>query len=98
VLLGANLNFGEIQITNPGGDVTIGGANTLTLSGISGIGIDMLSATQRLFLNCNVTLAGAQSWNFGSNHILFVQVSTLNNGGNLLTLTGTGTPGRSFPA
>ena len=40
VSLGANLNFGEIQITDPGGLVTINAGNTLTLSGISGVGID----------------------------------------------------------
>ena len=41
VSLGADLNFGEIQITNPAGLVTINAGNTLTLSGVSGIGIDM---------------------------------------------------------
>src|SRR5205823_7248485 len=48
VSLGANLNFGEIQITNPGGRDTIIAGNTLTLIGISGLGIDMSSATQNL--------------------------------------------------
>src|SRR5436305_13279199 len=56
VSLGANLNFGEIQITNPGGWVTINSGNTLTLSGVSGVGIDLSSATKPLFLQCAITL------------------------------------------
>jgi autotransporter-associated beta strand protein len=91
VLLGANLNFGEMQITNPGGLVTINAGNTLTLSGVSGTGIDMSTATQNLTLNCAITLGGAQSWNIGSGRTLTLGGSAaVNNGGFLLTITGAG--------
>src|SRR5207302_10215283 len=66
VSLGANLNFGEIQITNPGGNVTINAGNTLTLSGVSGVGIDGSSATVGVSLNCAIILGAAQPWNNSS--------------------------------
>ena len=88
VSLGADLNFGQIQITNPGGLVTINAGNTLTLSGVSGVGIDMSSATQNLTLNCAITLAAAQTWNVASGRTL--TVGTINNGGNLLTINSIG--------
>jgi fibronectin-binding autotransporter adhesin len=86
VSLGTDLNFGEIQITNPGGNVTINAGNTLTLSGVSGVGIDMSSATQNLLLNCAITLGAAQTWNVAAGRFLSVGGSALNNGGNLLTI------------
>src|SRR5207237_1564951 len=86
VSLGANLNFGEIQITNPGGPVTINAGNTLTLSGISGVGIDMSSATQNLTINCASTLGAAQTWTVASGRTLTVNGSGINNGGFLLTI------------
>src|SRR5437868_10000281 len=79
VSLGANLNFGEIQITNPGGPVTINAGNTLTLSGISGVGIDMSSATQNLTINCASTLGAAQTWTVASGRTLTVNGSGINN-------------------
>ena len=89
VSLGADLNFGEIQITNPGGtSVTINAGNTLTLSGVSGVGIDMTSATAALFLNCAITLGAAQSWNTGTGSLALNGSANVNNGGNLLTITG----------
>ena len=93
VSLGADLNFGEIQITNPGGNVTINGSfQTLTLSGVSGIGIDLSSATRSLTLNCNITLGAAQTWQLGSlAGFGFTVNGTVNNGGNLLTITNAGT-------
>jgi fibronectin-binding autotransporter adhesin len=94
VSLGANLNFGEIQITNPGGAVTINAGNTLTLSGVSGVGIDMSSATQNLTLNCAITLGAAQTWNVASGRTLTLSGSAaINNGGNLLTIN---TPSGAF--
>jgi len=52
-VLGANQSWYGIRISNPGGLVTIGGANTLTL-GTNGI--NMTLATQNLTLNCGLTL------------------------------------------
>ena len=88
VSLGVDLNFGEIQITNPGGLVTINAGNTLTLSGVSGVGIDMSSASQNLTLNCAITLGAAQAWNIGStsNSRTLTVGGNINNGGNLLTI------------
>ncbi len=88
VSLGSNLNFGEIQVTNPGGLVTLTntGGFTLTLSGVSGVGIDMSTATQNLTINSLVSLGGAQSWNVATGRTLTI-------GGNIggsgaLTLSG----------
>jgi autotransporter-associated beta strand protein len=59
VSLGADLSFGGIRITNPGGAVTINAGNTLTL-GASGI--DMSAATQDLTLAPALVLAATQQW------------------------------------
>src|SRR5205823_1748361 len=91
VSLGADLNFGEIQITDPGGAVTINAGNTLTLNGVSGVGIDMSSATVDLTLNCAITLAAAQTWNVASGrNLIFNPSAAVNNGGNLLTIASPG--------
>ena len=91
VSLGANLNFGEIQITNPGGTVTINAGSTLTLSGVSGVGIDMSSATVDLTPNCAITLSAAQVWSIGSGRTLTLGGSAaVDNGGFLLAITGAG--------
>ena len=57
--LGADLSLLGLKITNPGGLVTLGAGNTLTL-GASGM--DLSTATQNLALNCGLTLQGQQSW------------------------------------
>ena len=49
VNLGADTSWAGLSVANPGGAVTINGANTLTL-GTSGI--DLSSATVDLTLNC----------------------------------------------
>src|SRR6266498_1745349 len=45
-LLGADLTWGTVRVTSPGGLVTIGGSNRLTLTGVNGI--DLSTATQDL--------------------------------------------------
>ncbi|MCX8090150.1 MAG: autotransporter-associated beta strand repeat-containing protein [Verrucomicrobiae bacterium] len=65
-LLGANLTWRGLRITNPGGAVTIGGANTLTLSGTATTNIDLVSATRDLTLNSAVTLGTANQWEVGA--------------------------------
>src|SRR5260370_39127734 len=88
VSLGANLNFGEIQITNPGGTVTINAGSTLTLSGVSVVGIDISSATVDLTLNFAITLTAAQVSSIGSGRTLTLGRSAARaNGGFLLALT-----------
>lgn len=65
--LGADFSILGLKITTPGGLVTIGGANALTLG--AG-GIDMSGASQDLLLNALLTLAGNQSWNVGAGRTL----------------------------
>lgn len=60
-VLGANTNWGGIQIKNPSGLVTISAGNTLTL-GNALTNIDMSAATQDLTLNCGVDLGTANVW------------------------------------
>ncbi len=63
-LLGANATWLGIRITNPGGTVTIGAGNTLTLG--TG-GIDMSGASQGLSIATLASLNDtAQSWNVGN--------------------------------
>lgn len=84
VQLGSDATWGGIQIGSPGGLVTIGTGNVLTL-GASGI--DMTSATQSLALDCSLTLGAPQSWTIASGRALAVSGS-FENGGNNLTITG----------
>ncbi len=65
LLLGANLSWQGIQVTNPGGAVTIGAGNTLTI-GVSGV--SMSTATQNLTISSGLTLLANtdQVWNIGS--------------------------------
>ncbi len=88
ISLGSNQVWGEIKIINPGLDITIPDF-TLTLNGISGIGIDMSSASKNLTLNCNLILGGAQSWTVASGQLLTIG-GNVSNGANLLTVNGGG--------
>ena len=58
-VLGGDLSWLGVKVVGPGGLVTLGAGNTLTL-GASGI--DLGTATQNLTLNCGLTLQGRQSW------------------------------------
>lgn len=81
-LLGADLTWQGISVGSPGGLVTIGAGNTLTLGSA---GIDMSAATRSLTIEAALALPpGGQSWN----------VTT----GNTFTLTGilTRTTGATF--
>jgi autotransporter-associated beta strand protein len=61
VSLGADTSWSGINITNPGGPVTINTGNTLTL-GTNGI--DMSRASQNLTISSGLTLGpGTQKWN-----------------------------------
>lgn len=60
-VLGADLSWQGISVTSPGGSVTIGAANVLTLG--SG-GVDMSAATQNLTIGAGLSLPrGGQVWN-----------------------------------
>jgi len=84
--LGGNLSWLGIQITNPGGTVTINSGNTLTL-GASGI--DMSAATADFNLNCAVVLGTSQTWNITSGRTL-TSTGIISGSGNL-TKSGAGT-------
>jgi autotransporter-associated beta strand protein len=61
VALGADTSWGGILIANPGGAVTIGAGNTLT---VGTNGINMSGATQNLTISSGLTLGGGlQTWN-----------------------------------
>jgi fibronectin-binding autotransporter adhesin len=86
VVLGADLSWHGLQLSNPGGAVTIGAGNTLTL-GVGGI--DLSLATQDLMLQNAVTLGAAQSWNAGGGRTLTV-TGSIGDGGAFLGLTKIG--------
>ena len=86
LLLGGDLSWAGIRLTNPGGPITIGAGNTLTL-GASGI--DLSIATQDMTLANNVQLAAAQTWSVAAGRTLSVSGSI--SGAVALTKTGAGT-------
>jgi fibronectin-binding autotransporter adhesin len=65
--LGADLTWNGIEITNPGGPVTINAGNTLTLGAAS---IDMSAATADLTLNCPLAPSAANSWTVAATRTL----------------------------
>jgi len=73
--LGANLSWQGITLSNPGGAIAIGGANTLTLGTA---GIDMVTATQDLSITSNLALAsGGQTWNVATGRLLSITGGTI---------------------
>lgn len=78
VSLGANLGLQGLTIGNPGGAVTIGTGNTLTL-GTSGI--DMAAASQNLTISSGLTLgAGNQIWTVNTGRTLTQNTGTFTRG------------------
>jgi autotransporter-associated beta strand protein len=73
---------------SPNSDVTIGGANTLTLNA-GGISVQQFSGTQTL--NANVTLGAAQTWSNNGANALVLNGIVSGAAGSNLTLAGTGT-------
>ena len=89
VLLGADLSYLGIKIVNPGGTVTIGGANTLSTGTL---GIDMSAATANLILNtANLTLLddASQVWDVAGGRTLTVNAA--GTGAGTITKSGLGT-------
>ena len=87
------INFGEIQLTSAQtAGLTLGNGlgNALTLTGVSGVGIDMSSSGASLTLSSPLILGGAQTWNIGTGRTLSITGTSLNAGANLLTVTGAG--------
>ena len=65
--LGADFSIQGLRITTPGGLITIGAGNLLTL-GVGGI--DMSAASQNLLIEALVALAADQSWNVANGRTL----------------------------
>ncbi|MEI6070957.1 MAG: autotransporter-associated beta strand repeat-containing protein [Verrucomicrobiae bacterium] len=91
--MGAALFFGEINIANPGGLVTITntGSFLLTLMGVNGVGIDMSVATQDLTINANLALGGWQSWNVQAGRTLTLGGTLTRNANTGIAFMGGGT-------
>ena len=85
-LNGADRSVLGLQEATPGGDVMIGGSNTLNI-GTSGI--DMSSSTNNLTLNCNVAIGSPQSWTVNAGTTLTVGGAISSTNG--LTKLGGGT-------
>lgn len=93
-VLGANVAWQGIRIANPGGAVTIGAGNTLTLSaGSAGTSIDMSGATQDLTIQSGLTLRAAvvQLWNIAAGRTLTLDTGLFTRGaGATLNIQGGG--------
>ena len=70
--LGADMTWGGVKISNPGASICINGSNTLTLDGVTNVGVDMGNATRDLTINCALSLASNQTWNVNSGRTLTV--------------------------
>lgn len=87
-VLGANANWGGIQILNPGGPVTINTGNSLTF-GATTTDIDMSAAAADLTLNCDLVLGAANVWDVANSRTL--TVGGVVSGAQTLTKQGAGT-------
>lgn len=85
-VLGSDLFWAGIRIANPGGAVTIGGTNLLSL-GLSGI--DMASASQNLTLNTALDLEDFGAWPVATGRTLTINSNISGPGG--LAKSGSGT-------
>ncbi len=84
-VLNQNFSVSSINVVNPSGAVTIGGANTLT-NGAGGI--DLSAATQNLTISAPLVLSADQSWNVGTSRTLSVNGGV--SGSAALTVSGSG--------
>ena len=84
-VLNADFNILSLVVANPSGLVSIGGANTLTLTN----GINMAAATQPLKITAPLVLGAAQTWTV-TNTVSGLSISNLS-GAATLTLAGGGT-------
>ena len=86
--IGGNLSWLGIQITNPGGLVTINGTTNRTLTLGAG-GINMSAATQDLNLNAAIMLGAGQTWDVAANRM--ITAAGVIGGAGRLTKAGAGT-------
>ncbi|HNX33163.1 MAG TPA: autotransporter-associated beta strand repeat-containing protein [Kiritimatiellia bacterium] len=104
VNLGAPMTWDGIRIANPGGTVTINGADRLTLDGGATVDVDLGAATQNLTLNTPVTLNGSSVVAVNANRTLAfnggasVGAVTKNGAGRLSFGGATGVGGGTYAA
>jgi len=72
VTLGSALTWDGLRLTNPGGTVTLQGANRLTLDGGAATDLDLSLATQDLVLDLPVTLGSSQTANIAADRSVTV--------------------------
>jgi autotransporter-associated beta strand protein len=97
VNLGADLAWSGLSLGTPGGAVTIGGGNILSLG--TG-GIDMSAAGQNLTISSSLALLpGNQIWNVASGRILTLSTGTFTRAtGSAVSLQGSGSVADSMNA
>jgi fibronectin-binding autotransporter adhesin len=87
------LNFGEIQVTaGQTGTLTLGngGGNKLTLSGVSGVGIDLSAATVSTSISAGVIIGASQTWQVPNGLTLTMAGVISGTAGNTITFQGGG--------
>lgn len=84
-LLNQDFNVTGVTLSNPSGDVSIGGANTLNLG--AG-GFDLSAATRDLAVSTPIVLGAVQSWNVAGGRAL--SLSGAVSGNFALTIAGAG--------
>jgi len=89
--LGANMILDGLKIADPGGLVTIGGTNILSLDGDAALDIDMTGATQDLVIDSRVEMAGSQDYNIAAGRSVVFNASVTNIGERVRMNDGTGT-------
>ncbi|MDD4441682.1 MAG: autotransporter-associated beta strand repeat-containing protein [Kiritimatiellae bacterium] len=98
VTLGGALTWDGLRLANPGGTVTLQGADRLTLDGGAATDLDLSLATQDLVLDLPVTLGGSQAADIAAGRSITVNGAAsigglTKKGDGLLHLTGTATCG-----
>jgi autotransporter-associated beta strand protein len=94
-VLNASLSWNGVKILNPGGPVSFGLINTLTL-GASGI--DLSAANQNLTISSGLTISvGNQAWNVAGGQSLTLSGVFSRNTGSTLNVQGAGTVVASLP-
>ena len=95
-VLGADLTWAGIKVTDPAGLVTINAGNTLTL-GAAATDIDLAAAAADLTLNCPLVIGAANVWDVGPGRTLTLgnvvsgSSPVTKQGGGTATLTGPNT-------
>lgn len=87
-VIGGNLSFGGIKVTNAGGTLhSINASTGFTLT-LGSSGIDMSAATANLTISAVMDLSASQTWNVASGRTL--TIGGLNTGAGTITLSGAG--------